>query len=102
MDLAWSFVNVLTLGIVWGFDRRMTWQIASVSARIKLSLAGQRTKLDLGNQFCGSLCFVECCVGVLDNRLASHYLKHRNEMLGFYYLNFYINYPGIKIVYTQY
>jgi len=45
MDLAWSFVNVLTLGIVWGFDRRMTWQIASVSARVKFSLARQRTKL---------------------------------------------------------
>ena len=73
--------------------------------QVELGKAENKTcarNLDLGNQFWGSLCSVECCVGVLDNRLASHYLKHRNEMLGFYYLNFYINYPGIKIAYTQY
>ena len=47
--------------------------------QVQLGKAENKTRarnLDLGNQFWGSLCFVECCVGVLDNKLASHYLKH--------------------------
>ena len=46
---------------------------------VGLDRAGNKTcarNLELGNRFWGSLCFVECCVGVLDNKLASHYLKH--------------------------